>query len=353
LQSSSSLSRYLLVAYALLVIYASLHPLAGWSAVGIDPFAFLTAPLPRYVLRLDVLANFAGYAPLGFLWALALHPKRRGVPAAVAASVGAILLSVALESLQSFLPSRTPSNLDVLANGAGAIVGALLGARCADFLLLQHGLKAARYRAFRPGSAADLGLVLLALWLFTQLDAQSLLFGTGDLRPLFQDESTELHGAEVFIRAEALVACANTVAIGQLVVLLSAPGRSVRWLIFWVIACALALHAAAYGLFFGMDLAFNWLTPGAYLGAGCGLVAALAAVALPRPLQSGLCALAIMSAALIVNVAPQNPYLADALATWQQGYFFHFIGLTRLISGAWPFLALAYVVTRAEARERL
>ena len=58
----SPLARYLLAAYALLVIYASLHPFTGWRDNGVAPLAFLSAPLPRYITSFDVLANLLAYA---------------------------------------------------------------------------------------------------------------------------------------------------------------------------------------------------------------------------------------------------------------------------------------------------
>ena len=350
---ASPLSRYLLAAYGLLVVYASLHPLAGWESAGVDPLAFLVSPLPRYVFRLDVLANLLGYLPLGFLAVLALHPHRRSGSAVATATFGGLTLSLAMEALQSYLPSRTPSNLDLAANAFGALFGALLAARLAESPLLELRLKALRYRLFRSGRAIDLGLVLLVLWLFTQLDAQSLLFGVGDLRPalraLFSDAS-ESHPAELFIGAEAMVACANTVAVGLLVALLAQSPQRIRRLIIASLAIALLLHAIAYGVLFGLDDAFNWLTPGAYLGAGAGLAVVLGAAGLPRAGQVSLCALGLMAATVLVNVAPENPYLANSLATWRQGYYEHFIAVTRLISGAWPFMALAYVVSLAGLR---
>jgi hypothetical protein len=245
---------------------------------------------------------------------------------------------------------RTPSNLDLATNIIGAAAGALIAARVAPLLLFQGGLKAERYRLFRAGKGADAGLVLLALWLFTQLDPQSLLFGAGDLRPFFEQTTIGLHEAQVFIRAEALVAGSNALAVGLLVGLLAAPAGRTRSVIALVVGLALAVHAAAYALFFGSEDAFNWLTPGAYLGAGAGFLIVLGAVSLPRPVQLALCAIAIMVGAVVVNIAPPNPYLVESLSNWQQGYFFHLVGLARLASAAWPFLALAYVVSLATER---
>jgi VanZ family protein len=347
-QTSSSLARYLFAACAILIAYASLHPLSGWTAAGVDPFAFLSAPKPRYVVPFDVLANIVGYGPFGFLAVLALFPRLRGARAVAAAAGASILLSFVLEALQSFLPTRTPSNIDFAANAAGGIAGAVVGAWLAEFLLVRGGLKEGRYSLFAHGRRVDVGLVLLGLWLFTQLDPQTLLFGGGDLRPLLEAALTELHPAEVFIRAEALVVGANTLAVGLLLSLLAL--RHVRALVVIVTGCALVLHATAYGLFFGSEDAMNWLTPGAWLGLGAGLVAALACAGLPSAARLALCALAIMTATVAVNIAPPNPYFADVLASWRQGYFAHFIGLARLISASWPFMALAYVVSLAAVR---
>ena len=349
-RSASPLARYLLLAYALLVVYASLHPFSGWTATGVDPFAFLGAPLPRYLFRIDIFANIMGYAPLGFLCALSAYPRWRGVRAVAVAGAGALVASFVLEALQSYLPSRTPSNLDFAANSAGAILGAILAASISELLLNEDGLKSVRYRVFRPGRRVDAGLVMLGLWLFIQLDPQILLFGGGDLRPLFQEAGMELHSAQVFIRAEAFVAGSNAVAIGLLASLLASPGQRVRLLYLVIMGIALGLHTAAYGVFFGWEDALNWLTPGAWLGLGAGLLIMLAATQLPRPAQLALCALAIMSAAVMVNIAPANPYLVSSLSTWRQGYFEHLVGLTRVISGGWPFLALVYVVSLAGSR---
>jgi VanZ family protein len=345
----STLARYLLAAYTMLVVYASLHPLSGWNATGVGPFAFLAAPLPRYVFRLDIFANILGYAPFGFLAVVAAYPRWRRANAVALATASAVLLSFALEALQSYLPSRTPSNLDFAANSVGAIAGALLGARLSNSPL-EHAIKAVRYRQFRPGRRIDLGLVLLGLWLFTQLDPQTLLFGGGDLRRLLQDPAAELHTAEVFIRAEALVAAFNALAVGLVAALLTARGRRIRTLVVGLVALALLVHAAAYAVLFGPQETFHWLTPGAYFGVGAGVLLLLAATALPRPAQLALCAVALMAGAVLVNITPENPYLAASLSTWRQGYFEHFVGLTRLISGAWPFLALVYVVSLAGAR---
>jgi hypothetical protein len=54
-----------------------------------------------------------------------------------------------------------------------------------------------------------------------------------------------------------------------------------------------------------------------------------------------------MGATVLVNLAPENPYFASALAQWPQGYYLNFNGVTRLVSLAWPFAALFYLMLLA------
>src|SRR5262245_53953746 len=116
----SSLARFCFVAYILLAAYATLYPLSGWRDPGNSAFAFLGASWPRYVTAFDLSANFFGYVPYGFLCALVLRPKAPAGPAALVALLSGAALSLVLEAGQSFLPARIPSNVDVLANVAGA-----------------------------------------------------------------------------------------------------------------------------------------------------------------------------------------------------------------------------------------
>ena len=60
----------------------------------------------------------------------------------------------------------------------------------------------------------------------------------------------------------------------------------------------------------------------------------------------------VMAATVAVNLAPENPYLANAMREWPQGYFLNFNGLTRLVSQMWPFAALFYLMLLAPSLGR-
>ena len=71
-QQHKSVALPLALAYAALIVYASLYPFADWRDQGIAPWAYLAAPWPRYWTAFDFGINVVGYMPLGFLAAIYL-----------------------------------------------------------------------------------------------------------------------------------------------------------------------------------------------------------------------------------------------------------------------------------------
>ena len=348
----SPLVRLLFAVVVLLTVYASLYPLDGWRAHGLSPLAYLGMGWPRYFIGFDVAANVVGYVPYGFLCVAALQPRWRGIGALSAALLSAAALSLVLEAAQSYLPARTPSTLDVLCNIGGAALGAAAGLRVAPWLLGAGPLQRLRAAVFLPGAEVDLGLVLLALWLFIQLNPVTLLFGAGDLRDLVGPQEGRGRAPEFFVLIEALVTSANLVTACLLLSSLTMPGKPVRIMILALVGTALVVRAAAYVVLMRAELLLAWLTPGAQLGLLAGIVAAAAAVALPRTARLVLAAMLLLAATVLVNLAPPNPYLAASLKVWRQGHFLNFNGLTRLVAAAWPFLALGYLMFLAARRGR-
>jgi VanZ family protein len=340
--------RILFAVYALLIIYASLHPLEGWRDVVYSPLAYLTAPWPRQIHGFDVAINVLGYMPYGFLCVAALYPRPRGAFAFAIALFSAAALSVALETAQNYLPTRIASTVDVLANIAGAALGAAAGLRFTPWLLEHGPFKRLRGTAFLPGTGVDFGLALIALWLFIQLNPTTLLFGAGDLRDLVGPAAGRVRGPAFFAQIEAVTAAANLLAIALLMSALAAPRQPLRAMLAALVAGALVIKSMAFAL--TRDSAFIWLTPGAQEGLVAGFAIALAAVAMPRTARLVLAAVLIMAATVLVNLAPPNPYFTDTLRVWRQGHFLNFNGLTRLVSAAWPFIALGYLIFLASRR---
>lgn len=71
--------------------------------------------------RLEVLANVGMFVPVALLVTFVLGARRWWVTVAACTA-----LSVAVELVQAFMPGRIAAALDVIANGLGALLGALL-----------------------------------------------------------------------------------------------------------------------------------------------------------------------------------------------------------------------------------
>jgi hypothetical protein len=299
-------------------------------------------------VRFDVAANVLGYVPLGLLGVAALYPRLKGAAALALALAAGAALSIALEALQSYLPTRIASNLDVVANVAGVVLGATAGVRLAPWLLEHGPYRRWRAAAFLPGSGIDAGLVLIALWLFIQLNPATLLFGAGDLRDLVVPPAALPRDPTYFVSIEAITAAANLVVVALLLASLATGHHRIRIAVVVLTAAALVVKSVAYAA--TRDDAFVWLTRGAQEGLLVGLAIALAAVSLPRTARLVLAAVLIMAATVLVNLAPPNPYFTATMRVWQQGHFLNFNGLTRLVSTLWPFLALGYLIFLAAGR---
>lgn len=342
------LARTLIVVYALLIVYASLHPLAGWRAGGAPLLDFLDAPWPRYVTRFDLAVNIAAYLPLGFLLVPALETRlKRGWAVLLACAFGAAL-SLGMEVLQNFLPSRVPSNVDWGCNLAGTLLGALAGARWGG-IFADHGwLSRWRRRRIVRGRRGDLGLILTGAWLLTQLLPEGVFLGTGDLRSLL-DLSTPLdYSARRFLVLEMSIAASGVLA--ACLIAWQNLREPSAWLLGLLIVLVIGARSLSAALQIGVEDALHWLTPGNLYGLAIGAGGLILATRLPDWSQRIVAGFALLAATALVNLVPENPYAGQSLNAWHAGQFLNFNGLTRLISLLWPFAALAFLMTAPAGR---
>jgi VanZ family protein len=358
-------------AYVALIIYASLYPFTGWRDQGIAPWEFLWAPWPKYWTWFDIWSNALGYAPLGFLLALSL--LRRGsarlVPASRIAAVtiaagSASLLSFSMETLQSYLPSRVPSNVDFALNTGGALVGALLAAA------LERAGAIARWGRFRVRWFADDArgaLVLLALWPFGMLFPASVPLGLGQVFERLESALAEWLMDTPFlewlpvrdVELQPLVPGAELlcVALGLLIptllgfsVIVSAGRRALFAIAMLVVGIAATALSAA--LSWGPSHAWSWLSLPVRLGLLAGVVVSLAFAFMPRRGCAALVLVALMLHLALLNQAPASAYFTHTLQTWEQGRFIRFNGLAQWLGWVWPYAVLLYVVLRLSQPER-
>jgi VanZ family protein len=117
------MARWALLAYVAVIVYASLHPFQSWRNPGIDPWEFVLAPWPRYWTGFDLVTNWLAYVPLGALMVWTFYPRYRPWWAVILAFLGGAMLSASLEGLQTYLPNRISSNVDLGCNALGALCG--------------------------------------------------------------------------------------------------------------------------------------------------------------------------------------------------------------------------------------
>jgi VanZ family protein len=338
--------------FALLIIYASLYPFSGWRDQGINPFYFLNAPWPRYWSRFDVVANFLGYAPLGFLATLALL-RTRLLPQPIALMTLACgLLSLSMEALQAYLPLRVPQLSDLLLNTGGALTGSVLAV-----VLERMGVvdRWSRFRARWFVRDARAPLVLIALWPVALLFPPAVPLALGQVRRRLHEhlndfvEGTPL--ASLIDEPSAYMMPLSSlgellcVALGFLIPCLLAYAVTLGWhrrALLWLggSLSALAASSLSSALSYSPEHAWGWLSFASQVGLGLGALLALMCLALPRKLCLGLLVAALVWQLSLINSAPETPYYALALQGWEQGRFIRFHGLAQWLGWLWPYAAL-------------
>jgi VanZ family protein len=354
----SPLARIACAVYALLLVYSGLAPWSGWRDLGLNPFAYLAAPIPAHVTHFDLAVNVVAYLPFGALLVFALHPAARGWSAVLIASIVGLLLAAIIEAAQSYLPTRISSNLDLLTNSAGAALGAFIAAPFPSRLIDRGRLADWRLRWFeRRGSVL---LLAVALWPAAQIYPEPMLFGNGhipdELGALFATfagmlplddvmftvaEFADAFDVAEFVLAEAFVVAAAILAVGLAFTSTMRPHAPRVKLLLALISIALLSKALAHAVQFGPERALAWLTPGVYGGLALGVLSLLAASAGPRIWSARFAMLALVALVVAVNIVPENPYYIDALSAWRQGKLLNFNALAHWLSLLWPY-ALAY-----------
>jgi len=352
---SSPIARAACGVYALLVVYAGLTPWSGWEDRGISAFAYLTAPLPQYITTFDLLVNVLAYIPLGALLVFALYPRIRGLQAFVIATLAGVLLSAATEAMQTFLPTRISSNLDLLTNSLGAAAGAALAVLVAPALIDRGRLLQSRRRWFE--NHATVLLLAVALWPTAQIYPRQMLFGNGELRGMLEPVVTALGGAwwqfdtstfgpAEFALAEAFVVAAALLAVGLGLTSVLQPRAPRLRLLLALVAAALISKSVANGVQFGPERMLAWITPGVIGGGALGLLALATASGGPRLWQARMAAVALVALLVAVNITPDNPYYLAQLAQWRPGKLLNFNALAEWVSALWPLLLGAGLALR-------
>ncbi|HMN94635.1 MAG TPA: VanZ family protein [Hydrogenophaga sp.] len=340
--------------FAALVLYASLYPFAGWRLQAGLSWHWLLAPWPRYWTAFDVWANFLGYVPLGFLLAVAMVRTGWGPWSWPMAVLLPAVFSLSIETLQTLLPTRVPSNLDLVLNSAGGLVGATLA-----WALERMGFvrRWARWRADWFEADAHGGLVLLALWFPALLYPAPIPFGLGQVWERLEAVLQTWFEGTPFVQwvpaASAPLIPLSPLAesLGVMLCLLAplmlgySQIRTVSrrlWLVPLLLLLASLVEGFSYALTYGPQQAWTWINPAVLLGSGLALLVGLALLALPRRLCLVLMLMSLAVSLTLLNRVPETPYFAQSLEIWEQGRFIRFHGLSQWLGWLWPWAALLF-----------
>lgn len=332
----------LLLTYSVLLASGSLYPLATWQSGRMFDVSFLWAAWPRNITRIDLLTNIFIYIPLGILAMRAIFRRHYSLAHWLSICVLGAAFSTTMECLQLFVPSRVASNVDILANSAGAALGAGLAPLVSRRSRFFATLVALRRHWFRPGWAVHLGLLLLVLWILAQFSLQKpgLVAGSlhGGFTP-FWESSMEHFRADV-----ALLFALEIASVSLFIASLLRPDQRLIPGALSLTFSAILLKFLTAALLIKLVFLIRLLSLEALLGLSLGAGCALALIYFrskppPYPLLAGV--LCIFILAKLMHGAPFLTATGRApdLAT-QPGLLFNLGGVAYLVAELWPYLAL-------------
>jgi VanZ family protein len=342
----SHLSLYLALGYTLLVLYASLTPFTGWRHPGHDVFDFLRHPLPRYVQAFDTIINVLAYIPVGLFAALSLASRSRPLVVALCGTLVGAALSLSMEITQAYLPGRISSALDLLANVAGAMLGAGLAAQAHAAPAIRNRIESWRARLFLAGGRTDFGIALVGLWFFSQLDPSLPLLGIVFFSNGVQAQLAGI-GADASYRLLGPASvCLTLVSLGMLLMLLMRSNRSALAGLAVLVWIAALLKLGAASMLLRSEAAFLWVSNEIVWAIMLGAALVALSALLPRRQLTACCALALIGTILLTFVRP------DEVQSFRSLRFFRFsdlqliryTSLSGTVAAVWPYVALAYLL---------
>ena len=338
------LARAMSLSYALLILYVSLNPFDFDFKNGIDAWAWLNAPVPRFITLFDVLANILAYIPFGFLVMFAAYPRWRNyVALGIALSLSAFL-ALGVETLQSWLPTRIPSQMDWWANILGGLLGGLLAIPLGPQWLSGSAIRR-RFDQWFGLNWAACALFLLFPW--SQIYPQSSWLGTGVWgHAIFGSVDWGTLVINHVIQETVITSlCWLGVA---LLLSLGLRTKAPQWRILnGLLGLTVLIKTLFTALQFGADLSLIWLTAGALWGMVLGSILLKWTLPLTPITKFWIALICLLGTTIAVNVLPDNPYFIMTLRHWYQGRLLHFNELMQWVSVVWLPLALIWMIRSA------
>jgi hypothetical protein len=234
--------------------------------------------------------------------------------------------------------------MDLLANGAGALLGALLAVSVVSWTLLFGRLTRWRDRLFHRGREMDFGLALLALWMFGQINPSLPMLGNVFISEVARQPFAVLPPAP-FDWWESGAVALNLLMLGALLLTsLRAPRNAAAALpvILGVVALAKFVLAAVLLKSWALLL---WINSEAVLGMLFGMLLLFVLLWLPRSVAilSGAAAALAYFAVTNFVFGDNTPAAAMSVYHWHYGHLLNYNGLAQTISLVFPLLLLFHL----------
>ena len=325
-----------LVVCALLIAYASLYPFVPLRPPGEGALAAVF--MPRYFIAFDIALNVLAYVPFGVLACYRYREAGRSHPLLRAVALSAAL-SALMEACQLFVPNRVASLYDVIANAAGAGIGALAFVEPAYSLAIRP-LGETRDRVFAAGLWGDAGLVLAGLWLLAQLNPALPFFGAGNI---VDDAAYSGFNAKLMLAiGVGLSICGFVLFVSSLM----RVGDGALRMTVVLLSIALWLKFAASSVMLKPNLSAEWVSVGRVIGLVAGLACFFPMRKLGKLTRIYLAIVFTTAGALFTKIFGSYNAIDEILRffNWPHGQLGGFATLTSYIHELWPFAALVFLI---------
>ncbi len=335
----------LIIFYVALIAYVSLSPFKGWQSPTASVFQFILNGWPRYFTRFDMAINVVAYLPFGLLLYAYQAPRTTRTKALLISIVAGVLLSLTMEVLQGFLRDRISSNLDFLCNSVGCFAGALLSAWLGRNTSIQTLLQRWRSELFLPSTTVDFGLVLLCVWLISQLNPSIPFFGAGVVADTMRGYDEGYDYQPVPDTPFALGTALNFCGLGLLVTTLMRVRSHALALVQVLTGLSFCLKLVSAKVLLRPEIAAEWHSEETLTGLAIGFVALLPLSFLRLNLRIYLAAVLILAGGMLSKMAGNYAALSDVmrLFDWPYGQLLQFTGLTLYLNEIWPLVALIFL----------
>ena len=344
------LARVMSLTYAILILYISLNPFDFDFKNGIAAWAWLDAPLPRFITLFDVLVNVLAYIPFGFLLVFASFPRWRNY-AALGMAIGlSAIVAFGVETLQSWIPTRIPSLMDWWANVFGGLLGGLLAIPLGPQWLSGTAIRR-RFDQWFGMNWTICALFLLFPW--SQIYPQSSWLGVGVwghviFGPIDWGTTVMNH-----VLQETLITVLCWLGVA-LLLSLGMRSKAPQWHILnGLLGFTVLIKIVFTALQFGWEFSLNWLTAGAFWGMLLATLLLRWALQPKTETKQFLAVFCLALATIAINVMPDNPYFILTLRYWQQGRLLHFNELMQWVSVVWLPLAIIWMIFKLTSKKSM